>query len=805
MTAFSDLLRRARLSAGLSQQELGERSGVSVRQISYLESGRTRRPYRRTVQLLADALSLGASARAELENAARVSMRMLALEDDKSTAAAAATIPVPAQLPHDIPGFTGRAAELATLTKLREQSTGVLLISAIDGTAGIGKTALAIHWAHQMAGFFPDGQLYVNLRGFGPGESVVPAEAIGEFLDTLAVLPERKPVSLDARAALYRSLLAGRRMLIVLDNAYDEEQVRPLLPGNRECMVIVTSRRRMGGLIAADGASVITLEPMTYTESRDLLALRLDEVQIMAEAQAVSALIKFCAGLPLALAVTAAYAAARPDLSLTGLAAGLHGEAGRLDMLDVGDVSTSVRAAFSWTYRYLDPASARLFRLLALHPGPDITVAVAASLANTSLANARELLGKLTRVSLLRQHDSRRFAFHDLVRIYARELVDNDDEEDRAAALSGLFDYYLHSAAVAMDIMFPAETGRRPRVASRSAFTVQFNSRQTALAWLDAERANLTAVVHAGIRDWPDHVTRLAGTLFRYLDAGGHVPEAIAIQGDASRSAADSGDQAAEAVALTNLSVVCIRQGKGDEAISYLQQALRLYPATGDRNTHARALHNLGVVYGRRDQYEQAVDYTQQALDLHREMGDHVGQARSLNSLGHIEVRRGHPGRAALLQQQALALSREAGDRNGEAYALAYLGALERHRGHDDAAESYIQQALIIFREIRDRYGEAGTLVELGVVELRQGRCTQSLSHFRQALDLFRKFGDPSGEAEALNGLGEALLAVGQPAMALEQHRAALSLAREAGTKEEEARAHKGLSRACQAAGNNGG
>jgi tetratricopeptide (TPR) repeat protein/transcriptional regulator with XRE-family HTH domain len=824
MSAFGHLLRRARLSAGLSQQDLAERSGVSVRQISYLESGRTRKPYRRTVQLLADALKLDDSVRADLENAARAAMKILASEMGHPAAdtapseaggivqesswygesRSATTWPVPVQLPHNMPGFTGRAVEMATLTKLREQSTGTSRILAIDGAAGIGKTTLAVHWAHHAASWFPDGQLYINLRGFDPsGKSVTPSEAIGGFLDALAAPLERRPVSLDARTALYRSLLAGRRMLIVLDNAYDEQQVRPLLPGNPESLTLVTSRRQLGGLVAFDGARIMTLDPLTEAEARDLLAGRLGAEQIAAEPQAVGALTQFCAGLPLALAVTAARAATWPGLSLAELAAQLNSEAERLDVMDVGDTNTSVRAAFSWSYRYLRAASARLFCLLALHPGPDITVPAAASLASTSLARARDLLTELTQVSLLRRHAPGRYAFHDLVRAYARELAGNKGQTEQDAALSGLFDYYLHTAAAAMDVIFPAEKDRRPRVAPPAESELPITDPKLAAAWLDAERTNLIAAAHAAINDWPRHTTRLAATLFRYLDAGGHFSEAITIHGAARDAASRTGDRAAEAVALTNLGVVDIRLGVEQRAIDHLQQALSLYPGTSDRVGHARALHNLALVYHRLGRVE-AVDLERQALYLHQEAGDRIGQVRALSSLGTMETQDGRYEEAMLLQQQALALSRELGDRSGEAYALAYIGELARYQRRYRLAETQIQQALILFREIGDRNGEAGALADLGATNLRQGHHPQAEDHFRQALAVYREIGDPNGQAEAFNGLGELFLATGLPARALDQHTTALDLASRAGSKYQEARAHSGLNRAYQTVGDHG-
>jgi len=863
MSAFGPLLRRARAAAGLSQADLAERSGISVREISYLESGHTRSPYRRTVRLLADALNLDAPARERLEHAARASVQASAHEEGQSNLATQATevssitprpdayypdsgpsltdpdsndsnaltsiaennmegnsgsgqqsafklnptarLPVPAQLPHDVPGFIGRDVELATLTRLKEQSAGILLISTIDGIAGIGKTALAVHWAHQVANQFPDGQLYINLRGFDPsGKPVAPAVAIDEFLDAFAIPPEDKPVSLDARTALYRSLLAEKCILIILDNAYNEQQVRPLLPGNPACVVIVTSRRKLGGLVAADGASILTLNQLTEAEADNLLARRLGREQITAEPQATRALIQFCAGLPLALAVIAARAATCPHLSLTELATELHNATDRLDKLDVGDPATSVRAAFSWTYKYLSPASARLFRLLGLHPGPDVTVPAVASLAEIPLEDAHELLRQLTQVSLLSQHAPRRFTSHDLVRAYARDLVDNDSAYEQEAALIRMFDYYLHTAAAAMDGLFPAEAERRPRVVPWLGPDLLMTDQNAALAWLDAERANLIAVARVARPGWPGHTIRLAATLFRYLDAGGHFSEAITVHGDARRAASQTGDQAAEAIALTNLGVVNIRQGQDQQAADQLHQALNLFREVGDQAGQARALHNLGVIDVRQGQDQQAADHLYQALNLFREVGERVGQVRTLSSLGFIERRHGRYQQATTLQQGALTLSREMGDRNGEAYALAYLGELNLRQGRYQQATSYLQQALTIFRETGDRNGEAGVAADLGGVDLQQGRYPQATAHLQQALTLYRKLSDLNGEAEALNGLGEVLLVTGLSGRARAQHSAALSLASQIGNKYEEARAHWGLARAYRAAGDRG-
>src|SRR5215470_13466489 len=333
---------------------------------------------------------------------------------------------VPRQLPAALADFTGRAAELRALTAMLDQAgagaAGTVVISAIGGTAGVGKTALALHWAHQAAGRFGDGQLYVNLRGYGPsGAPAEPAEAIRGFLDALGVPPGRIPASAEAQAGLYRSLLAGRKMLIVADNARDEAQVRPLLPASPASLVLVTSRSQLGGLGAADGARLISLDVLPHAEAVQLLTARLGAERAAAEPAAVDQIADLCACLPLALAVAAARAAARPAFPLATVAGELADATGRLDALDAGDPSSSVRAVFSWSTRQLSAQAARMFALLGLHPGPDISVPAAASLAALDKADARRLLRELTRAHLITEHAPGRYAFHDLLRAYATE------------------------------------------------------------------------------------------------------------------------------------------------------------------------------------------------------------------------------------------------------------------------------------------------------------------------------------------------------------------------------------------------
>jgi transcriptional regulator with XRE-family HTH domain len=406
-------LRRQREAAGLTQEELAERAGLAVRTISNLERGQTRRPHARSIRVLAGALGLAEGVPGELTRSYRRSYC-----DGYQR-------PVPRTLPGGVPNFTPRPAEMAALAKLLDQvdpDGGGPVIAAISGTAGAGKTTLALHWARQADARFPDGQLYANLRGFDPRVTpATPSELIRMFLDALGVPAQDVPPDLAARAALYRSLLTGKRMLLVLDNARDEQQVRPLLPAAAGCMVIVTSRKRLVGLGAVDGAQLLTLGVLSSADAHAFLASRLGAQRVAAEPEAVADVAALCAGLPLALAVAAGRLAARPGFLLSAVAAELRDSGCRLDALDTGDPSVSVRAAISWSVRQLSAPASRMFRLLGLAPWPDVGLPAAASLAGVCVAEARAQLAELAAGHLVEEHAPGRFGMHDLLRVYARE------------------------------------------------------------------------------------------------------------------------------------------------------------------------------------------------------------------------------------------------------------------------------------------------------------------------------------------------------------------------------------------------
>ena len=434
----------------------------------------------------------------------------------------------PALLPLDVHGFTGRSGALAdldaVLASADEQPTAVV-ISALSGTAGVGKSALALHWAHRVAYKFPDGQLYVNLRGFDTtGVAMTPAEAVRGFLDALGIPPPRIPSGLPAQIDLYRTLLAGKRMLIMLDNAHDAGQIRTLLPGAPGCLVIVTSRNQLTSLVAADGAHPLTLDLLAADEARELLSRRVGADRMTSEPQAVNAIVTLCARLPLALAIVAARAITQPHRSLETLAVELRKEQGRLDALAGGEEITDLRAVFSWSYRTLSHAAARLFRLLSLHPGLDIAAPAAASLAYLPLERIRPLLAELTMAHMINEQSADRYACHDLLRAYAAELARTlESAAERRVALHRILDHYLHTAYAADRLLNPTRDPidlppPRPGVSPE-----HITDSRHSLAWFTVEHpVLLDAVEEAAAGGFDTHTTQIVWTLRTFLDRQGH-------------------------------------------------------------------------------------------------------------------------------------------------------------------------------------------------------------------------------------------------------------------------------------------
>jgi tetratricopeptide (TPR) repeat protein/transcriptional regulator with XRE-family HTH domain len=796
---FGQLLRRYRSAAGLTQEELAHRSGLSVRALSDMERGTTAKPFARSARLLADALQLDDANRARL---------LGTLTGDQPPEPRVTPAIRPRQLPSPVAHFVGRENELVALSDLLDEGgIGTVVISAIGGTAGVGKTALITQWAHRVADRFPDGQLYVNLRGYDPGRPLTAADALARFLRALGMAGHEIPVEEDERAASYRSLLTGRRILVVADNAGSAEQVRPLVPGTPGCVLAVTSRDSLAGLVARDGAIRLDLDPLPMREAvgllRALVGARVDADEI-----AATALAGQCSRLPLALRVAAERAAASPGTALADMVRELADQRNRLDLLNAaGDSRTAVRAVFSWSYRHLDPGTARAFRLLGLHPGPEFDQYAVAALTGGSDQQARRSLETLSRAYLIQATKTGRHGFHDLMRVYAAEQAEaSDGETARRAALTRLFDYYLYTAAAAMDMLFPGERDRRPAVGRPAVPVPAMTDPAGARAWLDAERTVLAAVAsHTAAHGWRDHTTRLAAILFRYLATGGHDTDAITMNSEARRAAHGTGDHAAEADALTNLAALDVRQARYEQAIGNLRLALALSAEAGDRTGQARAQSTLGNIYLRQGDYEQGIRCHQASLAMHRETGELTGQARAHVNLGIIEMLRGRHQDASRHYQQALAIRRQTGDRLGEAHVRINLGDVYLRQGRYRQAGRQLRRALALFYQTGDRLGEAHVLTSLGDIGLRQGQYELAVGRHQRALLLCRQIRDPFGECEALNGAGEALLAVGDPVQARARHAEALALAGELGQRDQTARAHNGLASAAHALGDSGG
>lgn len=717
---------------------------------------------------------------------------------------------VPRQLPAPVAHFTGREGELAALDGLvdphRAGVPGGAVIAAICGTAGAGKTELAVHWAHRIAQRFPDGQLYVNLRGYDPEQPVTAADALAGSLRALGVPGQEIPAEVAERIALYRSLLASRRMLVVLDNARETEQLRPLLPGSPACVTVVTSRDSLAGLVARDGARRLELDMLPAADALALLRTLVGD-RVAEDPQAAAALASYCCRLPLALRIAAELAVARPAAALSDLVAELAGARRRLDLLDAGgDPRTAIRAVFSWSCRHLNAAAARAFRLAGLHPGPGLDVYTVAALTGATVEQATRTLDQLARAHLIQATGPGRYSLHDLLRAYAAEQAAAEGgEKERRAALTRLFDFYLRAAHVAMDVVFPAEHHRRPSPPGATTAVPPLADVAAAGAWLDAERENLAAVVaHTAGDGWPEHAIRLSATVFRYLEVAGHYPEIRVICGHARWAAREAADQVAEAGALHHLSMADLHQGRYRQATERMRQALALWQRAGDATGQARVLANLGIVGLQQGRYRQAAASLRRALVLYRESGDGFGEGRALNNLGLIQLRQGRYLRAAECFGQALALHRQVGDTANETACLANVGVVHLREGDYEQAAGRLGEALELSRRIGMPLNEAYSLTNLGLVDLRLGRHQRAISRLRQALALCRQLGERSSEAEARNGLGAALLAAGRPGDARSQHATALSLATQMGEIYEQARAHDGLAATYHATGDAG-
>ncbi|MGY0234383.1 ATP-binding protein [Longispora urticae] len=753
-------LRLLRTQAGgPGLRDLARRAGLGKSQVGAILAGRVRRPpdWRVVAALVegvrAHAVEHGRTARLSLRTGVEEYWRpryaLLEHAFEHAAPVSAAPGPTPAGLPAAVPGFAGRHEALATLDDLlpgpgNPTPTGALAV--VCGPAGVGKTALAVYWAHRVAARFPDGQLHVDLRGFAPdGRALDPSDALRGLLAALGVPAPRIPAALDDQVAVYRATLAGRRFLVVLDNARDAGQVRPLLPGAPGCVAVVTSRDQLTPLVVTEGARPVPLRPLTAGEARDLLIHRLGKDRVEGEPGAADEIVERCARLPLALAVVGARAATYPEFPLAALAAQLRDAGGPLDALDGGDPGTDVRAVFSWSYRAVSPAAAGLFRLLGLHPGPDISRPALASLAGVPPRGIAAPLAELTRAHLATEHAPGRYALHDLLRAYAAELADLRDPPDvRDGAVRRWLDHLLHSGFGAALRLQPGRTriplaGPRPGVTPERPEDVA-----AALAWFTAEHRVLRAAddLAAGLgldtERW-----QLAWVLCDYLLRQGHRHEHHELHRAALGAAERTADPGATAYAHRGLALSAAALGRPDDARRHHGDALRLFASVGDLASQGKAYLDLGGLSEVRGRHAEALDAAERALDLYRRAGHRTGEARAHTAIGWCHALLGDQAAALSWCHRALDLHRDLDDREGVADTWHSLGHVRHELGEHGAAADCYREALDGYRALGQRPAEADTLTRLGDEYRETGSPGEARAAWREAAAVLEELGLP--------------------------------------------------------------
>lgn len=651
---------------------------------------------------------------------------------------------VPQQLPTQPRSFVGRTPELTELTKLLSRAGSArndpMPIIAITGMGGIGKTWLTVYWAREHLERFPDGQLYVNLRGFDPsGPPMAPADALRLFLDALGVEPGSLPASADALTALYRGLVKNRRMLIVLDNARDGDQVLSLLPGSPTCTVLITSRSHLKGLVTTSEAHPVALHPLDDSDAHALLAKRLGNDRLDAEPIAADDLVSYCAGLPLALGIVAAHAATREGFPLSGLASDLEAESGRLDALDGGDLAVNLRAILSCSYRALDREVADVFQLLGLVPGPDVYLPAAAALTDLTADRTAALLWQLENVHLVQRCSATHYRMHDLVRLYAAECANADCSPDRRQhAKKRWIAFYVHATYVGERKLYPhrkpVDIGEPPA----DYVMPSFADDAAVLRWFDVERACLLAAQAAAEQHgWHELVWQLAWTLHGYLWRRGHLYEQQTTWRAGLTAAKKLGDPAIEGVAHRLLGQAHARAGKCHTASRHMYLALSLAKATGDTHGEARVHYDLTLVLRQSDD-SGALQHAATALELFQTLDSPVWEAEALSTMGWHQARLGEYGAARASCRHALRLFRQENNRQGQAVTLDHLGYIALYRREYDDALSCFNDSLALCRDLGATYYEADTLDHLGQAHAALGRRPEARRAWQQALQLNR-------------------------------------------------------------------
>lgn len=729
--SFGTVLRRHRQAARLTQEELAERTDLSVRAIANIESGRTGRPRLYSVHRLAAALGLTGKAAEEFRRASR----------GEALAGEPAPKAIPWRLPPTISHFVGREAELAALDSLCDTAAPV----AIIGGAGVGKTALALHWAHRRASRFPDGQFGVDMRGFDPAAPPLSsAEALSRLLEELGVAARRIPASVEARAGMFRGLLAARRALLVIDNVRDSAQVRDLLPTGPGPFALVTSRTRLISLIAREGARPVYLDVLPDDDAVALVATRIGSARVKAEHAAMPRLVKACASLPLALNVAAAILLTSPDASVATLVGELAAARSGLDRLDTGDAVSSARVVFASSYRLLTPQAARLFRLLGAAPGPEISADAAASLLAATSEVALGLLRELADMHLLAERDSGRFGFHELLRAFAIDRLEAEEDPDAAdQAIRRLLEWYLRTAQNAARVI-----NSRRRHASLDhqlpeVLPLLFPAYELALAWLDREHANLVAAVAvAAERGHHEIAWKLPVALWDLLSLRGLFDDWIGTHRIGLCCVKQLDEQFGQTWLLNNLSAVYLLQDRLDEAAGCIEEALSITSRLGDTRGHASLLHNRGIVQLRQGHYDSALRSLAAALALYDEAGDSDGEGHARLSMGEVLQQRGDLDQALACHEKAMAIFTETGNRFSESVAVISIAQVHHASGRLPWALSAARRAVALSREVGHRPGEAEALALTGDLQDEVGQQVQARRSWRLAASIFGELGD---------------------------------------------------------------
>jgi tetratricopeptide (TPR) repeat protein len=759
---------------------LAERTGLTVRGISNIERGRVTRPRRRSVEALAIGLGLPD------DQVLRFVRHYCPDSVSQPTSSVARS--VPAQLPAGSTSFIGRRGEISALNSLCTRRDEGVVVTVLEGMAGVGKTSLAVHWAQLVSTDFPDGQLFANLRGYGPGAPAEPSEVLHSFLRAFGVPAADVPADLDGRSALLRSVLATRSVLILLDNARSADQVRPLLPGHAGCVVVVTSRAMLRGLAISDDAHRVAVPPLDEQESVSLLGRLAGRARLLADQTALADVVSGCSGLPLALRIIGERLTHSRGLS--EVASMMRSASDRLGALTTEEDRTSLPAVLSWSYRALPDDVATALRLLGLHPGPHWEQAAAAALLDKDIPETHTLLQVLVDGHLLEHRADGRYEFHDLVRDYARSLADEDAPERRAAAGRRLAEHCVARAVAAADVVAPRDPNRRPLLTPVTGADFSFTRAEEAATWLAAELPTLLAVAEQSADGVATAARDLSTVLWHALRMHGHYGALRTLHGLAIAEARHAKDPAGEQQALVDLAAVCARLGHYDEAVAHLNRCLEV---EGSPAAAGRALTILGTVYAQLGRYDSATRHLRRAIAAARETGDTLNEARAFGNLGFIHDQRRELDEALRCYGQCLTIAEDIGDRSSEAISLHNLGDVYRAMGRYQEARDHLEASLAVSRSAGHREAEGYALAFLGLVHLHLGDPAAARRYQDAALAIAVATGIRPLETLVRNGLGDNARSTGDRAAALTHYLQARDLAQRTREPHEEARALDGI------------